>query len=338
MRITLLSVIAFSLLSTVGCSNSSNNDENPVIQSEKQFIDLGGEEQYVEILKSSDKNPVLLFVHGGPAWPQTPQFRYYNKEIANHYTVVLWEQRGAGQSFMRNKTPENVSLDQIIDDGQQLVDILKDKFNVDQVYLAGYSWGSIVGLKMVEEQPEDFAAYIGIAQIINVKQGKEISRAWLRENDTIAIDTEAIALLDSLDNNLFADYQEAFMKQYQLVYKYGGAVYNEAAGEVVERAQNHYEDYKNYDWYAAYNYSSQYLAEELSSTDFSYLKKLSLPAYLILGRHDWNVPSVLAMDWYEHLDAPKKEVFWMENASHGTLDEDPKDFNRIMTEIIKTKY
>jgi pimeloyl-ACP methyl ester carboxylesterase len=279
-----------------------------------------------------------LFIHGGPAWPQTPQFRYYNKDIANNYTVVLWEQRGAGQSYLKNKTAENISLNQIIADGQELVHIIKDKLNVKQMYLAGYSWGSVVGLKMVEENPDDFIAYIGIAQLINKKRGMEISRNWLRKNDSIAKDVEAIALLDSLDNNLITDNQDAFMKLYQLVYKYGGAIYNQEAGKVVEKAQNYYDDYKDYDWYEAYNYSSQFLADDLSSTDFRPLEKLSVPVYLILGRHDWNVPSVLAMEWYNKLDAPDKKVFWMENTGHGTLDEDPTHFNQIMKDIISTKH
>ena len=44
---------------------------------EKSLIELGGEKQYVEINGESDKNPVLLFIHGGPGWPQTPQLRYF---------------------------------------------------------------------------------------------------------------------------------------------------------------------------------------------------------------------------------------------------------------------
>jgi pimeloyl-ACP methyl ester carboxylesterase len=173
--------------------------------------------------------------------------------------------------------------------------------------------------------------------VINLKKGMEISRAWLRENDNITEDFEAIAVLDSLDKNLIIDDQEAFMKQYQLVYKYGGAVYNQKAEKEVEKAQEYYEDYKDYDWYEAYNYSAQFLAEDLFSTDFLNLTKLSVPVYLILGRHDWNVPSVLALEWYEKLDAPKKQVFWIENAAHGTLEEDPDQFNRIMNEMILTK-
>ena len=337
MRTLLSSIIICTLLINIGCKDPSSNKETPAIQSEELYFDLGGIQQYVEIFKSSDNNPILLFVHGGPAWPQTPQFRYLNKEIANKFTVVIWEQRGTGKSYLKNKTPKNISLNQIIDDGQELIKIIKDRFNVEKIYLAGYSWGSIVGLKMVEENPADFLAYIGIAQVINPKKGMEISRGWLRENDTIAEDIQAMTVLDSLDNNLIPDDMEAFMKQYQLINKYEGAIYNKDAEKEIEKAQNYYEDYKNYDWYEAFNYSIQFLSDDLFSTDFQNLNKLSIPVYLILGRHDWNVPSVLAMEWFDNLDAPKKEVFWMENAAHGTLEEDPVQFNRIMNEMILTR-
>lgn len=173
MRNLLLVSIAFSLLVNIGCRNLSSNKEALAIQSEEHYFNLGGVDQYIEIHKSTDTNPVLLLVHGGPAWPQTPQFRYLHKEIADKFTVVIWEQRGAGKSYIKNKTPGNISLNQIIDDGKELIKIIKDKLNVDQIYLAGYSWGSIVGLKMVEESPSDFYAYIGIAQLINKKRGME---------------------------------------------------------------------------------------------------------------------------------------------------------------------
>jgi pimeloyl-ACP methyl ester carboxylesterase len=224
-----------------------------------------------------------------------------------------------------------------VEDIQELIEIIKGKLNVQKIYLAGYSWGSIVGLKMVEENPADFHAYIGIAQLINKKRGMEISRDWLRENDSINNDNEAIAILDSLENDLITDDQEAHTKLYQLVYKYGGAVHNMEAGKELEKAQNYYDDYKDYDWYGAYLYSSQFLMDDIFSTDFRSLKKLSIPVYLILGRHDWNVPSVLAHEWYKNLDAPEKKVFWMENTGHGTLDEDPDHFIRIMNEMILTE-
>ena len=64
---------------------------------EKIFIDLGGEKQYIEITGDSKNNPVLLFLHGGPGWPQTPHLRYFNAALTKHMTVVAWEQSGCGK-------------------------------------------------------------------------------------------------------------------------------------------------------------------------------------------------------------------------------------------------
>src|SRR3982751_6698301 len=66
----------------------------------RSFIPLGGSEQYVEMTGVSDTNPVLLFIHGGPGWPQTPMLRYLNADLTKAYTVVSWDQRGAGLSFL----------------------------------------------------------------------------------------------------------------------------------------------------------------------------------------------------------------------------------------------
>lgn len=317
----------------VGCKQKAKNKDTPKIQQEQFYQELGGVQQYVEILKTSAENPVLLLIHGGPAWPQTPQFRYFNKEIAQKYTVVLWEQRGAGKSFMKNPTPGNISLSQIISDGEQLVANLKQRFDRDQIYLAGYSWGSIVGLKMAKEHPENVKAYIGIAQFVNSQKGMQITRDWLQKQITTKEDPQAARMLDSLQQGLIAE-DQAFMKQYQLVSKYRGALYKEGAQKKIDKARNYYEDYKDYDWMEAYNYSMKYLRNDINDVDFRELKSIDVPIYLILGRHDWNLPAVLAKEWLAKLEAPEKNIFWMEDAAHGTLEEDPEDFNRIMLEEI----
>lgn len=94
-------------------------------------------------------------MHGGPGWPQTPQLRYFNENLTKSVTLVAWEQSGSGQSYMNNSNPKNLSLDQIIYDAHELTLILKKKFNKDKIYLAGFSWGSIIGLRLALKYPQD---------------------------------------------------------------------------------------------------------------------------------------------------------------------------------------
>jgi hypothetical protein len=67
MRKLLLGLALFSATAT---------QAQPTAIAEKSLIELGGEKQYVEITGASRANPILLFLHGGPGWPQTPHLRY----------------------------------------------------------------------------------------------------------------------------------------------------------------------------------------------------------------------------------------------------------------------
>ena len=302
---------------------------------EQVYLDLGGESQYVEILGKSAKNPVLLFVHGGPAWPQTPQFRYYNSDISNFYTVVLWEQRGAGNSAKNNPRPSNLNLKQIVHDGHELTNWLKNRFNTEKIFLAGYSWGSLVGVHMVKEQPENYEAYIGIAQVVSMEKAIEISQNWIREQAENEGDTRTLQSLDSLSNlSYYTDHLDRFFNQWLLLKTYNGATFNTASELETEKAMALYDDYKDYDWFSVWEHSARKMQKDMFETDILGIDTLETPVFLLQGRHDWNIPSVLAEEWLEKLTAPEKKLFWFENSGHGPLEEEPEKFNLVMGQLI----
>ncbi len=320
--------------------NPKPNQELAKKASEKSFIELGGEKQYVEITGESDKNPVLLFIHGGPGWTQTPQLRYFNSDLTKDYILVAWEQRGAGQSFMKNPEPKNMTLEQIVADGHELTGKLKEKFGQDKIYLAGYSWGSVVGLELAKKYPENYHAYISIAQVVNMKRGMEISQEWLKKKAEEKGDKESLAMLEKLKNpteDFCKEGMDCFMKQYEIIMKYGGAIKNVAIGKELEKAQTEPEDYKNYDWMKAFEFSAGKLEKDMYSYDAREVKELKIPVYFFLGRHDWNVPAVLAEEYSKSLKAPKKEIVWFENAGHGITEEEAKNFNKAMVEKVLGK-
>lgn len=260
-------------------------------------------------MSSSQENPVLHFIHGGPAWPQTPQLRYFNSEVASYYTLVIWEQREAGKSYEMNPNPANLTLNQIVSDGNGLTDWLKKKHQQEKIYLAGYSWGSLVGVTMVHEHPENNNAYLGISQFINKDERMRISRNWLREQATEKNDQLALTRVDSLENpDYYTDGHDRSGHQYFLVNEFRGAVYNRDALAEVEKAENMYEDYQDYDWDAVWSASAPFLEKHLYDADVRNITHLDLSVFLFEGRHDWNVPAVLAESWLNELQAPKKEL------------------------------
>ncbi|MFT4523308.1 MAG: proline iminopeptidase [Bacteroidia bacterium] len=301
---------------------------------EQTFVNLGGEEQYVEIVGTSVDNPILLFIHGGPAWPQTPQLRYFNHPLTKAYTLVSWEQRGAGQSYEKNPTPKNLTLAQIVADGHELTRWLQAKYDKKKIFLAGYSWGSLVGVQMAVEHPENYKAYIGIAQIVNMNEGMALSRDWLRPKAVANNDVEKIKSIDSLYNPAFyKDPLDHFFHQWKLLGHYGGAVYNLGQEIEAQNAMKFYDDYRRYEWYTVWNESAQILQKDMFAANLHPLDTLSIPVFLMEGRHDWNIPSVLAEKWLFNLRAPHKELIWFEQSGHGPLEEEAILFNRSMNAI-----
>ena len=65
---------------------------------ETMFVSLGGVPQWIQIRGDDRKNPVVLFVHGGPGSTESPVsslLRHWEK----YFTVVMWDQRDAGKTF-----------------------------------------------------------------------------------------------------------------------------------------------------------------------------------------------------------------------------------------------
>ena len=48
------------------------------------------------------------------------------------------------------------------------------KVQQTKLFLAGHSWGSIIGLNIAHQYPKYIEAYIGIGQIVHMKQNEEL--------------------------------------------------------------------------------------------------------------------------------------------------------------------
>ncbi len=61
-------------------------------------VQLGGLDQWIQIRGHDRSKPILLFLHGGPGFPEMP-FAHLNAELEQHFVVVQWDQRAAGKSY-----------------------------------------------------------------------------------------------------------------------------------------------------------------------------------------------------------------------------------------------
>ena len=118
----------------------------PVPIDQSDFVPIGGIDQWISIKGQDRANPVLLVVHGGPGEAQWPRAAKY-KPWEAAFTVVQWDQRGAGHTYGRygTSTPD-LNLARISKDGVELADYLCRSLGKKKIIVLGHSWGSIVAV------------------------------------------------------------------------------------------------------------------------------------------------------------------------------------------------
>ena len=132
---------------------------------EKTRVPINGAEQGMVIRCANPANPVLLFVHGGPGLPEYFLDATRPTRLEREFTVVWWDQRGAGLSYRAGSSAESMTVEQFVDDTIAVTDYLRERFGQDKNYLLGHSWGSAVGIRAAARAPERYRAYIGMGQI-----------------------------------------------------------------------------------------------------------------------------------------------------------------------------
>ena len=102
---------------------------------------LGGVKQGMLIRVLDAANPILLYLHGGPGTSELGMVRVHNlAALEKHFTVVVWDQRGAGLSFAARKPESGMTVDQFIADTYELTQLLCRRFGQTKIFLVGHSW------------------------------------------------------------------------------------------------------------------------------------------------------------------------------------------------------
>src|SRR5579864_6264871 len=110
---------------------------------ESGFVRIGGIEQWVSIRGEDLANPVIVVAHGGPGSGLSPFISVTTRAWESQFTVVHWDQRGAGLTYSRAKTAQGeVSLERIAEDGLEVATHALKRTGHAKAILLGASWGS----------------------------------------------------------------------------------------------------------------------------------------------------------------------------------------------------
>ncbi|TFW11398.1 alpha/beta fold hydrolase, partial [Massilia arenosa] len=113
-------------------------------------LKVGGIDQWLYVRGQDTANPVLLFIHGGPASPNMPSSWIYQRPLEEYFTVVNYDQRGAGRSYLE-ADPDTVrptlTIDRYVQDAIAIAEHVRTRFGKRKIILMGHSWGTTVGLQ-----------------------------------------------------------------------------------------------------------------------------------------------------------------------------------------------
>lgn len=314
---------------------SGNTPANSI--AELTELELNGRKQWIS-MRGWDKNaPVLLFLAGGPGGTQMAAVRHELAELEKHFVVVNWDQPGSGKSYYAEKI-QNITIDTYIQDGYALTEYLKGRFSQEKIYLIGESWGSALGIFLVDKYPQSYHSLIGTGQMIDFAETERMDYTKAME---IAENNGDTALVKKLKANGEPPYYGKHVTWKSAVYLNYLSSYMARNPDIQNPGYNTLRDIGSSEYglldkinffrgvINTFNDVYQQLYDIDLRADYT---KLDVPVYFFLGRHDVNAPVGLVEEYERVLNAPDKGIIWFEHSGHSPwINERDKFIEEVMS-------
>lgn len=298
---------------------------------EAQAVAIGGIEQWISVRGRDRRNPILLFVHGGPASTELPVSWLYQSGWEDYFTVVQWDQRGAGKTYVANdpKAVEpTIGVDRMVADGEEVVQWLREHYGKRKIFVLGHSWGSIIGLELARRHPDWLHAYVGMGQMIYGRDNERIGYEWALRAARDDGNAEAVKALEGIAPYPRADGSatvDQILVQRQWVIYYGGLTWRRRDFDYALDAAKLSPDYTRQELSPedGIGESLPRLLSTLLAYDVRGVRQLNCPVFIFAGKYDYETPSELAVAWLTALHAPLKGLVRFEKSAHMMELEEP---------------
>ena len=334
----LLLLGCFGALLSFSSSGQSYSEKNGHISILEEVV-LGNAKQWIQISGTSSNNPILLFLHGGPGFAAMPYSHIDSKLLERHFIVVNWDQLGAGKSYHQGINPGDMTVERFLDDTHELIQLLKQRFEKEKVFLIGHSWGSCLGLYTVINYPEDIYAYIGMGQAIDLLQGEIDAYNFTMQKAFELNDTLATQTLQDIGTPPYQGGIQSLTKQRMLLGKFGGAFKSLSYPEILNMrlSSPYYTEADQNNYMQGYGFSYHCLWDQIMKVNFfEEESNLEAPVYFFEGRYDYGTPFALVEKYFDIINAPHKEIIWFEKSGHFPNLEEPRKYqDKIINVVLK---
>jgi len=288
---------------------------------EAMFVPIGGINQWITIRGQNRDNPVVLFLHGGPGTPTNLLDFSMAPAWTPTFTLVQWDQRGAGKTFASGASAADMTIDRMAQDGTELAQFLREHLHKDKIIIVGHSWGTILGIHMAKARPDLFYAYVGAGQVVNAQENEAVNYARVLDKAKALGDTKATAELQASGPPPYP------MMKALTTQRIWAQAYEHADSYVAtEQASSWYApDYSLFDLYHAIQ-SIRFTLDSFIGTAMSGpamkvdLKALgpdfAIPVFVFEGPDDYITSPELAKAYVDTINAPQKGFVMLPAGGH----------------------
>lgn len=286
-----------------------------------------------------------IFLHGGPGLSSlTYATNNAYLQLQEEYAFVFWDQRASGAS-QGNAQPETISLDQFVDDTDKLIDLICSKYEVDEVFLIGKSWGGALGTAYLLEakHQEKVKGWVEVAGSHNWKRALELSVEYMKIYSQTKIDeNESVNYWEKIlkwynENGAKRDFN--FWKNHGKYLNAANAIYKDPANDPGDGIDS---------WNAPIPllsilngvYVSAHMLDEMSNLNLTpEMHKINIPTLILWGEFDFNIPVETGIEGFEAIGTIEedKSIYIFENSAHSPSFEEPDLFVQKVKEFIE-KY
>jgi pimeloyl-ACP methyl ester carboxylesterase len=304
----------------------------------KECLTIGGIPQWISLRSENIKNPIILFLHGGPGTAQISFSRKSQRRLEDSFLVVNWDQRGSGRSYSRSLRKEDMKIERFIKDTEELIEHLLKRFGQEKVYLVGHSWGTIVGAYLTAKRPDLVWAYLAIGQIVDMERGELISYQFTLDEARRLNNKKAIQQLEKIGTPPYAKLSDGGVQRNWLSKFHGAAYEGTLEGTILKNIS--IRDLRPFDiirFVAGAMFSLSTLEDEQNKVKIIQdVPEMKVPVYFCCGRRDYNVPFELVVEYADKLLAPQKRIMWFDHSGHLPNFEEPEQFCDFCKSLLNT--
>jgi pimeloyl-ACP methyl ester carboxylesterase len=215
---------------------------------------------------------------------------------------------------------------------------VRSRLHKNKIFLLGHSFGSILGVDMVQRRPDLFYAYVGTGQVSDMPRSQKIAYEQMVERARATGDLPKVKELEQLGAPPFGTFQKA-TTYFKMLASYAPDDDRDAEptiGRLLSVAPNYslWDIYNRLQGFAripSWELYSAMLSTNLAATGVHF----DMPVFFFEGTEDTTTPASLAKEYFDKIDAPRKEFVPLDGGGHFAVWTMSERFGRELATRVR---